>query len=76
MFQVFGKHLVKTEPFLVTKAFKDGDKHYKEGDVIWDGKPETISLGEWKDKKVAERFAENVRKNTDEKTWKIYIKPS
>jgi hypothetical protein len=69
MYKVFGKCLVNHEPFTV---FKGWDK-YKTGDIIWDGKPTTISLGESEKKETAEHFAENVRKNVTKKTWKIWV---
>jgi hypothetical protein len=47
--------------------------HFKTGKLVYDGKPETISLGEWQDKKVAEMMAAHVRENCDKKCWKISV---
>jgi hypothetical protein len=62
-YKVIGQRLVAVPPMY----------HFKTGKLVYDGKPETISLGEWKDKKVAEMMADHVRENCDKKVWKIWV---
>lgn len=47
--------------------------HSKTGRLIYDGKPETVPLGEWKDKNVAEIMAEHLRSQVDKEKWEIYV---
>lgn len=50
------------------------DKKTKVKKLIFDGKPETISLGSWDSEKLAENYAANIRKNVTEETWTIKVK--
>ena len=67
-YQVTGKRLKKIDPMFET------DKKTKVKKLIFDGKPETISLGSWNNEWVAELMAANVRKNVTEETWTIKVK--
>lgn len=58
-----GERLVPIEPM----------RHFKTNKLIYDGKPETITLGAWKDKNVADLMAEHIRFGVDKKTWKIWV---
>lgn len=62
-FRVVGERLVAIPPM----------HHFKTGKLVYDGKPEKISLGEWQDKQVAEMMAEHVRENNIKKVWKISV---
>jgi hypothetical protein len=63
MHKILGKRLIAIPPMY----------HFKTGKLVYDGKPETISLGEWNDKKVAEMMAEHIRSQVDKKVWQIKV---
>jgi len=67
-YQVIGKRLKKIDPMFAV------DKKTKKETLIYDGQPETISLGSWNNEWVAEMMAANVRKNVTEETWTIKVK--
>jgi hypothetical protein len=68
IYEVTGKRLKRIPPMIAV------DKKTKKETLIYDGKPETIPLGTWDNERVAEIYAENIRKNVTEETWTIKIK--
>lgn len=70
MFTIYAQRFHAYEPFVLAKDIKDIGKA---GDVIDDGQPKKIRLGQWSSQSVAEQMAENIKNSVPKRTWKIFI---
>ena len=62
-FAIYGQRHTAYDPIVDAKT----------GEVIDDGQPKKIRLGQWSDKVVAENMAENIRSRYPKRTWKIWV---
>ena len=63
MYIIYGKRYNKYDPIV------DG----KTGEVIDDGSPKQVKLGQWESKTVAENMAENIKKTVPKRSWNIWV---
>lgn len=63
MFTIYGERFNKYEPIVDPKS----------KEVIDDGNPKRVRLGQWSDKKIAENMAENIKNSVATRTWKIWV---
>lgn len=69
-FTIYGQRYHAYEPFVLDKDIKGvGVK----GEVIDDGQPKKVRLGQWDDKKLAENMAENIKSHCQKRSWKIWV---
>jgi hypothetical protein len=63
MFTVYGQRYNKYDPIIDPKT----------NEVIDDGQPKKIQLTTFAQEKLANTFAENVKANTQKRSWKIFV---
>lgn len=63
MFTIYGERFHKYDQIIDPKS----------KEVIDDGNPKRVRLGQWSDKKIAENMAENIKSNTGKRQWKIWV---
>ena len=70
LFSIYGQRYHAYDPFILSKDMKGVGKA---GDVIDDGQPKKLRLGQWSDATLAEGMAENIRNAVPKRSWKIFI---
>lgn len=69
-YSIYGQRYNPYDPFVLDKDIKGvGSK----GEVLDDGKPKKIRLGQWDDKKLADNMAENIKNSVPKRSWKIWV---
>ena len=63
MFTIYGERYKNCDPLIDPKT----------KEVLDDGSPKRVSLGQWSNKKVAESMSENIKNNVPKRSWKIWI---
>ena len=63
MFTVYGEKYKESDPILDSKT----------NEIIDDGKPRRVRLGQWSDKAIAESMAENIKNSVAKRSWKIWV---
>lgn len=43
------------------------------GEVIDDGQPKKVRLGQWPDERIAKNMAENIKTAVKKRSWKIWV---
>ena len=63
MFTVYGEKYKESDPILDSKT----------NEIIDDGKPRRVRLGQWSDKAISESMAENIKNSVAKSSWKIWV---
>lgn len=63
MYTIYGERYKNYEPIVDAKT----------KEVIDNGEPKRLRLGQWDNKKVADNMAENIKANTAIRSWKIWV---
>jgi hypothetical protein len=66
MYEIYGLKMTKSE------AVTGTNQPYV-GEIVWDGANKKMRLGYFENKDAALFFAENVKNETDKKSWKITL---
>lgn len=63
MHTIYGERYHKYDPIVDAKT----------KEVLDDGTPKRVRLGQWSDKKIAENMAENIKASVPKRSWKIWV---
>lgn len=63
MFTIYGEKYKEYDPILDSKT----------NEIIDDGKPKRVRLGQWSSKSIAESMAENIKNSVAKRSWKIWV---
>lgn len=63
MFTIYGERYKNYDPIVDPKS----------KEVIDDGSPKRIRLGQWDNKKIADGMAENIKNSVAKRSWKIWV---
>ena len=63
MFTVYGQRSHPYEPIV----------DHKTKEVLADGSPKKVRLGQWGSKEIANGMAENIKNAVPKKSWKIFV---
>ena len=62
-FAIYGQRHTAYDPIVDAKT----------GEVIDDGQPKKVRLGQWSSKETAENMAENIKRGMPKRNWKIWV---
>ena len=63
MFTIYGEKYKEYDPIFDSKT----------NEIIDDGKPKRVRLGQWGGKSIAESMAENIKNSVAKRSWKIWV---